>query len=65
MTAQNEPYRPRLTHELAADLRVASGLAGMTVPEYLEKVVAPFVSTDLQARIERKHLQRVAGVSDD
>ena len=65
MTAQNEPYRPRLTPELAADLRVASGLAGMTVPGYLEKVVAPCVSTDLQARIERKHLQRVAGVSDD
>lgn len=65
MTAQNEPYRPRLTPELAADLRVASGLAGMTVPEYMEKVVAPFVSTDLQRRIERKHLQRVAGVSDD
>ena len=62
MTAQNEPYRPRLSTSLAADLRVASGLAGMTVPEYLEQVVAPFVSTDLQRRIERKHLQRVAGV---
>ncbi len=65
MTAQNEPYRPRLTPELAADLRVASGLAGMTVPEYLEKVVAPFVSTDLQARIERQHLQRVAGIDSE
>ena len=65
MTAQNEPYRPRLTPELAADLRVASGLAGMTVPEYLEKVVAPFVSTDLQARIERKHLQRLSGINPE
>tara|TARA_E500000318_G_C3449473_1_gene168225 strand:+ start:554 stop:667 length:114 start_codon:yes stop_codon:yes gene_type:complete len=37
----------------------------MTVPEYLEKVVAPFVSTDLQARIERKHLQRVAGMNPE
>ena len=36
----------------------------MTVPEYLEDVVAPFVSTDLQRRIERKQLQRLAGVTD-
>lgn len=64
MSQLAEPYRPRLSPSLAADLRVAAGLAGMTVPEYLEGVVAPFVSTDLQRRIERKHLQRLAGVDD-
>ena len=65
MSQPTEPYRPRLSIHLAADLRVAAGLAGMTVPEYLEGVVAPVVSTDLQRRIERKQLQRLAGVTDD
>ena len=46
---------------LTRDLRAAAALAGLTVPEYLSQVVSPMVATDLQARIERQQLQRMAG----
>ncbi|MAN61750.1 MAG: hypothetical protein CMI60_07360 [Parvibaculum sp.] len=54
-------FRPRLTMRLTRDLRAAAALAGLTVPEYLSQVVSPMVATDLQARIERQQLQRMAG----
>ena len=54
-------YRPRLSTELTAALRTAAALANLTVPDYLEQVVTPFVRTDLQRRIERKHLNNLTG----
>ncbi len=56
----NPEYRPRLTTELTAALRTAAALANLTVPDYLEQVT-PFVRTDLQRRIERKHLNNLTG----
>lgn len=58
-------YRPRMSPELTAELKLAAGLAGLTVPEYLDQVVRPYVATDAQQRIERKHLQRVTGQDND
>lgn len=60
----NAEYRPRLSPELTTVLRTAAALAGLTVPDYLEQVVTPFVRTDLQRRIERNHLQQVAEVTN-
>ena len=44
-------FRPRFTRNLADNIKKAAGLAGMTVPTYLERVVGPFVQTDLRTRV--------------
>ena len=43
-------YRPIIQPELARDLRRAAGLAGMSVPAYLHRVVHTLVQADLRAR---------------
>lgn len=43
-------FRPRFSRALAANIKRAAALAGMTVPQYLEQVVGPHVQLDLRNR---------------
>ena len=57
----NATFRPRLSPELEHTLKAAAALAKLSVPAYFEQVIAPLVLTDMNRRIERQALQRMAG----
>ena len=54
-------FRPRLSPELEHNIKAAAARAKLTVPAYFEQVIAPLVLTDMNRRIERQALQRMAG----
>ena len=41
-------FRPRFSKKLAANIKRAAGMRGMSVPAYLEQHIGPFVSKDLR-----------------
>jgi hypothetical protein len=46
-------FRPRFSMRLASLIKRAAALAGLSVPQYLERVILPLVQTDLRARLDR------------
>lgn len=52
VTDNPPPYRPRLSNQLEAAVKAAAALAGLSVPDYWQRVVLPLVQSDLHARTE-------------
>jgi hypothetical protein len=44
-------FRPRFSKKLAANIKRAAALRGLTVPAYLEQHIGPFVSADLRGLV--------------
>ncbi len=45
-------YRVELTVDHEREVKMAAAAAGISVPEYMENVVRPFIQSDLSRRLQ-------------
>lgn len=45
-------YRVELTMDHEREVKMAAAAAGISVPEYMENVVRPFIQSDLSRRLQ-------------
>jgi hypothetical protein len=52
MMNKAKKYRVELTVDHEREVKMAAAAAGISVPEYMENVVRPFIQSDLSRRLQ-------------